>query len=334
MTVRWGLVGASTIAREWVIDAIRACGGKVVAVMSSDAERAAAYASENGIDKHYSSLSEILSDSDVDAFYISTTNELHREQAVAAANAGKHVLCEKPLTLTLADARAMIDAADTNGVVLGTNHHLRGASVHKAMRDAILEGKIGKPLSARVFHAGYLPVHLQGWRLDKPSAGGGAILDLTVHDVDTLRFVLGSDPVETVAFAQSSGMTTAELEDAVMGVIKFENGVIAQFHDGFTTKYAETGLEVYGTNGSLVGRNVMAQRPIGSVHLRDAQGERQLPTDDRNLYEATIEAFHGAVVGNRQPSATAEDGLWSLATGLAVAQSARDGVAVKIETGL
>lgn len=334
MTVRWGLVGASTIGREWVIDAIRASGGCVASVMSSNADRASAYASENSIGRYYTSIVDLLSDDEVDAVYISTTNELHCGQAIAAANAGKHILCEKPLTLTLADAHAMIRAAHGNRVVLATNHHLRGASVHIAMRDAVRDGRIGKPLSARVFHAGYLPVHLQGWRLDKPSAGGGAILDLTVHDVDTLRFVLGCDPVEVVAASQFSGMTSEDMEDAVMGVIKFQNGMIAQFHDGFTTKYAQSGLEIHGTSGSLIGTNVMAQRPIGKVLLRDERGEQQLPTDDRNLYAATVGAFHRAIAGGELPLASGEDGLWSLATALAVAQSARDGTAVKIETGL
>ena len=79
---------------------------------------------------------------------------------------------------------------------MGTNHHLRNAGAHRAMRDAIAAGRIGKPLAARVFHAVYLPPHLQGWRITKPEAGGGVILDITVHDADTLRFVLGDDPVE------------------------------------------------------------------------------------------------------------------------------------------
>ena len=334
MKVRWGLIGASTIAREWVIRAIRMAGGEVAAVTSSNPERSVAYASELGIAKHFSSVTELLAGGDIDAVYISTTNELHRDQAIEAALAGKHILCEKPLALTLADARAMSEAAKLHGVVFGTNHHLRSGSANIVMRDAILQGRIGKPIAARVFHAGYLPKNLQGWRLENPSAGGGAILDLTVHDADTLRFVLGSNPSEVIAFAQSTGMAKAGMEDAVMGTMKFENGMIAQFHDGFTTKYAESGLEVHGTEGSLIGRNVMAQRPIGRVMLRNADGEQELPTGSTDLYEGTIQAFHRAVLGKGQPSATAEDGIWSLASALAVAESARSGSAVKVETGL
>jgi 1,5-anhydro-D-fructose reductase (1,5-anhydro-D-mannitol-forming) len=253
---------------------------------------------------------------------------------LAAIQAGKHVLCEKPLAMSQADANAMVKAARQAGVVMATNHHLRNAATHRAMRDAIAAGKIGKPLAARVFHAVYLPPHLQGWRLDRPEAGGGVILDITVHDADTLRFVLGDDPVEAIAFGQSGGMGKAGLEDAVMGVLRFKSGVIAQFHDGFTTKYAKTGFEVHGSDGSLVASNVMTQRPVGRVTLRNAEGETELECKNTNLYEVALRAFHDAVAGKGRPSATGEDGVWSLATGLAVVESARTGKVVKIEPGL
>lgn len=330
---RWGLIGASTIAKEWVIGAIRATGGEVVSVMSTNAERGRAYAAEQGIAKSVTSLDALVNDPDIDAVYISTTNELHRDQALAAARAGRHILCEKPLAMALDDARTMVQAAKDAGVVMATNHHLRNAATHRAMRAAIKAGRIGTPLSARVFHAVYLPPHLQGWRLDKPEAGGGVILDITVHDADTLRFVLDDDPVEAIAFSQAGGMGKAGLEDAAMGVLRFRSGVIAQFHDGFTTKFAETGLEVHGTEGSLIGRNVMTQRATGTVTLRDAGGEHALPLDHANLYETALFAFHAAIAGNGLPSATGEDGVWSLATGLAVVEAARTGKTVRIETG-
>ncbi|CAN7492193.1 Gfo/Idh/MocA family oxidoreductase [Rhizobium sp. LjRoot98] len=331
---RWGLIGASTIAHEWVIDAIRAVGGEIVSVMSTSAERGAKYAADHGIAKSVTSVDELVGDPDVQAVYISTTNELHRDQVIAAAKAGKHILCEKPLAMSLDDAHAMVKVARDAGVVMATNHHLRGAATHRAMRDAIADGKIGKPLAARVCHAGYLPPHLQGWRLDKPEAGGGVILDITVHDTDTLRFVLGDDPVEAVALGQYGGMAKAGLEDAAMGILRFKSGLIAQFHDGFTTKYAVTGFEVHGSDGSLIARNCMSQKPVGTVTLRNVEGETELPLDHRNLYENTLTAFDNAIAGKGKPLCGGEDGIWSLATGLAVMKSAQTGNAVAVETGL
>lgn len=331
---RWGLIGASTIAHEWVIDAIRANGGEIVSVMSTNAERGAKYATDHGIARSVTSVDALLNDQPIDAVYISTTNELHKDQVLAAAKAGKHVLCEKPLATSLADARVMVEACRAANVVFATNHHLRNAASHTAMRDAIAAGKVGTPLAAKVFHAGYLPPHLQGWRLDRPEAGGGVILDITVHDTDTLRYVLGDDPVEAIASTQKSGLAKAGLEDAVMGVMRFKSGLIALFHDGFTTKYSETGFEVHGTEGSLVGRNVMTQRPVGTVTLRNADGETELKLDHKNLYETGVARFHAAIAGNGVPSASGEDGVWSLAAGIAVAEAAKTGTVQHINPGL
>src|SRR6185503_19253042 len=113
--------------------------------------------------------------------------------------------------LSVADARAMVAECKRRGVVMGTNHHLRNAATHRAMRDAIAAGKIGRPLFARVFHAVYLPPHLQGWRIKTPGAGGGVILDITVHDADTLRFVLDDEAEDVIARTAQQGMAAGEL---------------------------------------------------------------------------------------------------------------------------
>jgi 1,5-anhydro-D-fructose reductase (1,5-anhydro-D-mannitol-forming) len=333
--IGWGLIGASTIAKEWVIGAIRAqTGAEVVAVMSSSAARAKDYAKANAIPQAYDNLAALLGDPAIDAVYISTTNELHKEQTLAAAAAGKHVLCEKPLALSLADARDMVEACRKAGVVMGTNHHLRNAASHRAIHAAIKAGRIGLPLSARVFHAVHLPPHLQGWRITRPDAGGGVILDITVHDVDTLRFILDDNPVEVTALAQSGGMAAAGLEDAAMAVFRFGSGLIAQTHDGFTTKFAGTGIEIHGTEGSLIGRDVMTQRPIGSVILRSAKGDEELPLAQENLYERSLRAFHAAMRQEGEPAASGEDGMWSLAAGVAALDSVKTGRVVKIDPGL
>ena len=335
MTVGWGFIGASTIAREHVLNAVRVHGeGEVVAIMSSDAERARSMAAAHGIAKATTSLEELVSSPDVDAVYISTTNELHCAQTLAAARAGKHVLCEKPLALSVDDAREMVRACRAAGVVMGTNHHLRNAGAHRAMRAAIRAGRIGRPIAARVMHAVSLPPHLRGWRVHRPEAGAGVILDITVHDADTLRFVLDDDPVEVTAMSQSGGMAAPGIEDAVMGITRFSSGVVAQNHDAFTIGFAGTGFEVHGSDGSLIARDVMTQRPIGSVVLRNEAGEEAVEFDRENLYARSLRRFHAAIRGDGSPSATGEDGVWSLATALAFAASARSGTAVAVDPKL
>jgi len=329
--LQWGVVGASTIGREWMVPAINAQpDSTVAAVASSDPGRGEHYANQFGIPKVYSALADLLVDPAIDAVYIGTTNELHEPQALAAVSAGKHVLCEKPLALSLDGARKMLAAASAAGVVIGTNHHLRTAATHRTMRELVRTGAVGRPLAARVFHAVYLPPHLQGWRIDRPEAGGGVILDITVHDADTLRFVLSDEVVEVTAMSASQGMGRAGLEDAVMGVMRFRDGVIAQFHDAFTAPHAYTGFEVHGTEGSLYGRDVMTQRPTGTVTLRRGGSEERIPVEHENLYERSVRCFNAATRGEGEPAASGVDGLRSLAVALAVRESAQTGRSVRV----
>ncbi len=169
------------------------------------------------------------------------------------------------------------------------------------------------------------PTHLHGWRLNNPAAGAGAILDLAVHDVDLLRFILADEPEEVMTFAQNSGMAVAGVDDAALSLIRFRSGLLAHLFDGFTTKYVETGVEVHGSDGSLVARDCMSQTPRGSLLLRSAAGEEQIPLDHRNYYVRGVRAFQDAIAGKGKPEATGEDGVISLAVALAALESAKTG---------
>ncbi|NWJ45757.1 MAG: Gfo/Idh/MocA family oxidoreductase [Chloroflexi bacterium] len=328
----WGFIGASDIARNAMIPAIRAQPHNFVkAVMSSNLERAKQYASETDIPVAYDSVAALLADPDIDIVYISTTNELHHSQTLAAAKAGKHVLCEKPLTMSIEAATEMVKACRDAGVVMGTNHHLRNAGAHRTMRRMIAEGKIGQPLAARVFHAVYLPPRLQGWRLHKPEAGGGVILDITVHDTDTLRFVLNDDVESVTAFSSQQGLASGAVEDTVMGVMRFRSGLLAQFHDAFTIKHAGTGFQVHGTEASLFAAGVMKPNPPGKVFLQHEDKMEEVDTGEHeDVYVVGVRNFVQAVEGHGSPSATGEDGLHSLAVALAARESARMGASVRV----
>jgi 1,5-anhydro-D-fructose reductase (1,5-anhydro-D-mannitol-forming) len=323
----WGLIGASDIAKTRMIEAINGQpDSAVVAVMSTSEERAKRYAAENGIPRFYSSVEAVLADPEVNVVYISTTNERHKQEVALAAKSGKHVLCEKPLALTVPEAREMVETCKQAHVVFGTNHHLRNAVTHRALRRLIKEGAIGKPLAARVFHAVHLPPRLQGWRLDKPEAGGGVILDITVHDADTLHFALDDDAEEVVAFSGQQGLAQSGLEDTVMGVIRFRSGLLAQFHDAFTIKNARTGFEVHGSDGSLIGEDVMTQEPQGRLFLQRQEKREEVDLGQHeNLYGHQVRHFNAAVQGEGMPFASGEDGVRSLAVAAAVLESTKTG---------
>ena len=330
--MRWALIGASTIARQYMIGAIRAQHGEIVHVVSGSAERAQAFVHEQGIPRSGDDLAALLAATDVDAVYISTTNEKHLPQAMAAIRAGKHVLCEKPLALTLEDAAEMVRAAEEAGIVFATNHHLRCSGSHRAVRALIAAGRIGRVLSLRLHHAVFLPPHLQGWRINAPAAGGGVIPDITVHDADVARFLLGDDPVSVVAQMTSSGLGDG-VEDSAMSVWTMPSGAMVMSHESFTHPFAGSGLEVHGTEGSIFARDVMTQNPIGEIELVTASGRETISFDRHDLYAEGVRRFHAAVAGNGEPAATGADGVKSLAVALAVREASTHGVRVDVNYG-
>ncbi|SAK57371.1 Gfo/Idh/MocA family protein [Caballeronia ptereochthonis] len=332
-TIRWALIGASTIAEEWMINAIRAQpDGAIEAVVSGDLARAQRFAEKHAIPTASADLKQVLSDPEIDAVYISSTNEKHLQQVLEAASAGKHVLCEKPLAMSTADAREMIDRCAEKQVILATNHHLRCAATHRRLRELIRGGAIGTPLFARVFHAVSLPPHLRGWRIERPDAGGGVVLDISVHDADTLRFLLDAEPVEVTAMTSSGSLGKMGLADGVMGIIRFDNGMLAQIHDAFTVPFAHTGLEVHGSEGSLFARDVMTQRPVGEIMLRSARGEEIIEISHADLYATGVAQFHRAIMLGEAPAASGRDGYQSLATALALEEAAKTGRHVTMQS--
>lgn len=222
----WALIGASTIAAVYMIDALRrAPGGRLLGVLSSDRQRGADYAKRHEIPRVYVSIDELCADTDLDAVYVSTANDRHAPDTLAAIAAGKHVLCEKPLAVTVADAEAMIAAAAQAGVTLGVNHHLRSAPAHLKARELVAAGRIGQVLGARVFHGTELPIGLRTWRTGSPSAGAGAALDLTVHGADLLRFLLDDEVEQVTALSARQGMSAhPDIEDALAGALRMRGG--------------------------------------------------------------------------------------------------------------
>jgi 1,5-anhydro-D-fructose reductase (1,5-anhydro-D-mannitol-forming) len=323
--VNWTFVGASTIAGQYLVGAVRAQAGSDVRwVVSGTADRAAFFTRTHGIAHSGTDLATALADPLVDAVYISSTNEKHHSQALAAISAGKHVLCEKPLATSIADATDMVQAAEKAGLVFATNHHLRSAGSLRAIRDLIATGKVGKVLSLRMFHAVELPVHLRGWRLDNPGAGGGVIADLTVHNADCVRFLLDEDPVSVVAQMDATGLGQG-VEDSAMSVWAMPSGAMVFGHESFTHPFAASGIEVHGTKGSILARGVLSQEPKGEIDLVTVAGTARVEFDRAGLYETIVRNFGEAVAGQSAPAASGRDGVKSLQIAEAVRRSALTG---------
>ena len=331
--MRWALIGASDIAATQVLPALRQLGHEAVVVVGSDADRVARYAIRNGVGRGTTSVEEALGSgggSDIDAVYVSTTNERHAAGVHAAVGAGCHVLCEKPLATSLDQARAMVDAAAGAGVVMATNHHLRNSPVIRTLRGLVADGRLGRVLGVRVAHTNLLPERLRGWRLGS-EAGAGVVLDLTVHDVDTVRFITGMEVQEVAAIGVGQGLSAGGV-DAVAVAGRLTGDATVALHDAFTTPHAQSAVEVFGTAASALATDAMSQTPDGEVLLRrDGRDGGLVDVGEReNLYVRGLRAFAEAVAGHGEPPCTGEDGVRSLAVALAVMESLASGKRISL----
>jgi 1,5-anhydro-D-fructose reductase (1,5-anhydro-D-mannitol-forming) len=318
--LRWGLAGASDIAETRMLPALARCGHSVQALHSSSRAHAEKYAARNGIELVFDDLEALLASDAIDAVYISSLNDRHLEQARAAAAAGKHVLCEKPIAPSMAAGRAMIQACHDGGVVLAVNHHLPAAGTHRKIRELVRGGAIGRPLAVNVRHATLLPGRLRGWRLgDMP--GAGVVMDLSCHDASVVNPLLGTAALQTSAITVRQGAWDAASEDASMAVVRYENEVLVHLHDSFTSPRTPTYLEVHGDAGSIHAHGVMTPEPDGTVVLSNRTGDREITVQDRrHTYDITLEAFSAAVAGT------------ALAVSISILESARTGLRIPVDS--
>ena len=323
--LKWALIGASTMAGGRFLAALRAEGQEVVSIYSSSAARAATFASQHGLGRPTDDLSAALDG--VDAAYVSSKNDRRADQVIRTAAFGKHVFCEKPLALTLADGEAMLGAVRSAGVVLAVNFHLRNAATLQAMRTAVEEGSLGEVVSARAQHALGPPAAASGWRLDEPEAGGGVIFDLCSHTADVLRFVLGRDTIEVSAIARGHDVHGGRAEDVVVTTQRMTGDVMVSTYESCAAPFAGTALEVHGTRASLLGRGLLSVNEVmGEVSVRDENGVRVLAREaPEHLYRRGIRAFVNAITGEGVPVASGEDGLRALAVALAIKEAVVSG---------
>jgi 1,5-anhydro-D-fructose reductase (1,5-anhydro-D-mannitol-forming) len=333
--LRMGLLGASYVAASRMAPAFFANRVPVRALFDTDEHRFRHWR-DHDLDLVTSDLDEFLA-GDIDAVYISSRNDEHAEQAIAAVEAGKHVLLEKPMALSLADARAVVAAAQQAGVQLAVNHHLPGSPLHATARQLVAEGRIGRLFSARVNHAVLLPEHLRTWRLaDVP--GGGVVYDITVHDASVLNRLFGAAPTRVTALGVSqASWNDAGTRDSVMTVLEYPAGVdgvpgLAQTHDAFTVAYPGTSMEIHGERGAILIGDAMTQDTPGTVELHTADGVERVEVDcSDDLYDINVRAFVAAVRGEGRPTATGADGLAALQVAIAVEESLRTGHAIGLD---
>lgn len=306
--MRWGLIGTGKHAVERIAPALAAAGETLAGVVGSSPARAAAFVAGIGAGRAYPSLAALLAADGIDAVFISTPNDQHAAQAIAAAEAGRHVLVEKPMALDAAECKAMIAAAQRAGVALGLGFQQRHAPVHRALFELIRSGALGEIVLLRgEWHTAY-PAW-RTWRADLKRAGSDVLGAVGVHVLDLLCWLAGSEAEEVRSLVDRGGPSGADR--TIAALLRFASGPIANLTATARAR-STNNVWVLGTKGSATAVGSLGMDPAGRLEtvIDGRAAVRELPVVD--LYAAQFKAFGEAIARGESPSAGGDDGLRSV----------------------
>ena len=308
--IRWGILGVAKIAVEKVIPAMQQGEfSEVAAIASRDAARAASAAESLGIAKSYGSYEELLADPDIDAVYNPLPNHLHVSWSVKAAEAGKHVLCEKPIALSSAEALELVEARDRTGVKIQEAFMVRTHPQWVAVRDRVREGAIGQ-LTAAQFVFSYFNRDPDNIR-NKADIGGGAVMDIGCYPITTSRFVFGEEPTRVLGLVD---------RDPDMGIDRLDSAIL-DYPSGQASFICSTQMVPYqrahffGSKGRLemeIPYNAPPDRPCRVFQSRgDLFGEdiEVLEFDTCDQYTVQGDDFSRAILEDREVTTPLEDAV-------------------------
>jgi 1,5-anhydro-D-fructose reductase (1,5-anhydro-D-mannitol-forming) len=330
MQIRWGLVGLGRLADEHLASAFAgSCSGRLVACAGRTPERARAFAAAHGVAYSYTSYEELLQDPQVDAVYVATPNHLHHPVVLAAATAGKHVLCQKPMGMTAAEAEAMVAACQKAGVVLRVGLQCRFQHVLRAAARTVEAGRLGTLREISVQRYGPMRTSLSPWQRDLTTAGSGVLAGLGVHAIDFVQWVVGRR-IERVFGLPYPGRATGQPEESAMFVLEFAGGCQAAIRCGRGLPIGSNDLQAFGTRGMLAtGPLRWGATDRLTVRTVDGIEEHEFPRE--NLYQREIEAFGEEVAGTHTVAASGEDGLWLARVTDALIRSFETGALVPVD---
>jgi xylose dehydrogenase (NAD/NADP) len=314
--VKFGLLSTARINAAILRGASLTDAVEVVAVGSRDSARAKEYARDHGIPRAHGSYEDLLADPDVDAIYNSLPNSLHVEWSIRVLEAGKHVLCEKPLSRRPAEVERLFDVAERNGLLVMEAFMYRHHPQTHAWRELVRSGGIGEPRQVRSSFS-FMLTNPANVRL-RPDLDGGSLMDVGCYCISGSRLVAG-DP-EVVFGRQVLGETGVDMRfDAIL---HFPGNVLAEFHCAFDLPPA-SGLEVIGSEGSVLVREPWQCR---DPHL-EVNGER-IDVPDADRYQLELENFAAAARGDAPPLLGRDDAVAQARVIEALYRSAASGAAV------
>ncbi|NOZ20320.1 MAG: Gfo/Idh/MocA family oxidoreductase [Planctomycetes bacterium] len=326
--VRYGVISTAKIGRTALIPgAQKTTNSEVVAISSRDKSKAEECAKELGIPKAYGSYDEVLHDPDVDAVIAPLPNALHCEWAVKAAEAGKHILCEKPLAVTVEEAQQMIDAAKANHVLLMEAFMYRFHPQHTFVKKKLASGAVGDIKIVRAEFSYFLG----DWETNIRASGemrGGGLMDVGCYAVNALRFLMGDEPVSVQAYHRFD--ETHGVDGTFVGILKFPGGRMGILCSGME-EFGRNRYEIIGTEGMIdVPRAFTGGSRGATVTVVSGKDSQTETFEDINQYQAEIEHFSGCILNGKEPMLTPEDAKKNTAVIVALKHAARKEKAVPV----
>lgn len=306
--LRWGILGTGMIARKFAADLPKSRTGVLAATASRGEATAKAFAAEYGGDG-MAGYEQILRRQDVDAVYISLPNHLHREWTIRTLEAGKHVLCEKPIALHRQEAEEMFEVSRTTGKILIEAFMYRCTPLAKKIIEICRSGILGEIRLIRSNFSFHREASLEDARYHTDK-GGGSVMDVGCYCVNLMRAVMGREPdkLNAVAHIHEFGV-----DDYAAGWLRFGKSTLATFTSGMTIE-SDTGTYIAGTAGTLkVDGPWFGENPI-HLHLDGREPEKIIPEAIPGLYAIEADAFCAAVRGEAPPWITQEDTIGNMDT--------------------
>lgn len=323
--VGWGIIGAGGIADRRTIPGMQlANNAELIAVMQPDLHKASMLCKKHGAKRAYDDEAALLCDDEIDAVYIASPVAFHAKQAIMAADAGKHVLIEKPIALTVQEAETIARHCREKGVKAAAGFMMRFGSYALAMKEAVLSGKIGNLVSAYAQFTCYYPDIPGSWRQDKSKSGGGALMDMGIHCIDLVQFISGSRVTSVAAFHDTLSFNY-EVEDSSCVMMRLANGALCAVQSNFNIpdEAAKWQLEFFGDRGRLIGDAILGQIDGGrldAIFMSDVKGydaQQDIKQNERakidvafgNMYQREIESFGRSILQNTPPEVPLEEGI-------------------------
>jgi predicted dehydrogenase len=330
----YAIVGLGSYATRQIMPRLKECEfARLAALVSGTPEKLQRYGAEYGVPAthrySYADYDRIRDNPDIDLVYVILPNSMHAEYSIRASQAGKHVLCEKPMAVSSAECEAMIAAAKKAGKKLMIGYRSRFEPHNRAAIELVRSGFVGRPRLITSEHG--FNAQPNQWRLDRPMSGGGSLMDIGIYSLNAARYLAGEEPLEISAMESTdrSDPRFRTVEDRIDWQMRFPSGAIANCVSSYSSNH--NAYRVTGTEG-WVGLDPATSYQGQQMWVRKGgkTEQRALPAPAKSQFVAQLDHLAECAMTGREPIVPGEEGLRDLRLIEAIYRSAREGRAVRM----